>query len=231
MREDGLVQEAAVVGVDRSIPGLLVFCVDGADSMSDEAYLDASWQSVADANSRAEAFSQVTKDMIKLLTSNINYSPMDKENIIRAQLYDRFSAQIEEMYTRLDNTEGSPNLDLPALEDYLTTAFQNTVGVSLETLKTDFFTASMDSLKAIQMRQMIQKSLSLNTNRLSANVIYEKANVKNLGLIESHSCSWLPLTPSPRVYLSSPTRLPSNRGSIVMIHMILPSSTALSIRT
>ena len=181
MREDELVREAAVVGVDRSIPGLLVFRAEGTDSMSDKAYLDAIWPSVADANSRAEAFSQITREMIKLLPSNINYPQTDKGNIIRAQLYNRFSAQIEEIYTSLDNTEhGNKNLDLPALEDYIMTTFQDTVGIALETLETDFFTAGVDSLKAIQMRQIIQKSLSLNGKKLSANIIYEMANVKEL---------------------------------------------------
>ena len=40
MREDKVVREASVVGTDRSIPGLLVFRADGADSMSENAYLD-----------------------------------------------------------------------------------------------------------------------------------------------------------------------------------------------
>lgn len=181
MREDELVREAAVVGVDRSIPGLLVFRADGTDSMSDKAYLDAIWPSVADANFRAEAFSQITREMVMLLPSNINYPQTDKGNIIRAQLYNMFSAQIEELYSRLDDTEeGSQKLDLPTLESYLMTAFRDIVGVSLETLETDFFTAGVDSLMAIQMRQMIQKSLSLNGKRLSANVIYEMANAKKL---------------------------------------------------
>lgn len=64
------------------------------------------------------------------------------------------------MYSR--NIEGSQKFDLPVLEDYPMTAFQDNVGVSLETLETDFISASVDSLKVIQMRQTIQRSLSLN---------------------------------------------------------------------
>lgn len=181
MREDELVREAVVVGVDRSIPGLLVFRVADADFMSAEAYLDAIWPSVADANSRAEAFSQITREMVWVLSSDTTYPQTDKGNIIRAQLYTKFEAEIEEMYAQLDNIkEGGLKLDLPALEDYIMTAFRDTVGVSLPTLEADFFSSGVDSLKAIQMRQLIQNSISLNGKRLSANVIYEKANAKEL---------------------------------------------------
>lgn len=181
MREDELVREAVVVGVDRSIPGLLVFRAAGADSMSAEAYLDAIWPSVEDANSRAEAFSQITREMIKVLFSDTTYPQTDKGNIIRAQLYTKFAAEIEEMYAQFDSIkEGGLKLDLPALEEYIMTAFRDTVGVSLPSLEADFFPSGVDSLKAIQMRQLIQNNISLNGKRLSANVIYEKANTKEL---------------------------------------------------
>lgn len=84
MREDPLVREAAVVGVDRSIPGLLAFRTAGTDALSDKTYLDAIWPSVLEANSRAEAFSQITRDMIKVLPSTITYPQTDKGSIIRA---------------------------------------------------------------------------------------------------------------------------------------------------
>lgn len=181
MREDEVVREAAVVGVDRSIPGLLVFRTADADSMSDEAYLDAIWPSVADANSRAEAFSQITRQMIRVLPSDTTYPQTDKGNIIRAQVYKKFAADIEDMYAQLESTkEGHLKLDLPALEDYIITAFKNTVGISLPSLEADFFSSGVDSLKAIQMRQVIQQNISLNGEQLSTNVIYERANAKEL---------------------------------------------------
>ena len=181
MREDRLIREAAVVGVDRSIPGLLVFRAAEADSMSTEAYLDAIWPSVADANSRAEAFSQVTREMIKALPSDTTYPQTDKGNIIRAQLYMKFGAEIEDLYAQLDTVrEGGLSLDIPALEDYIMTAFRDTVGVSLPTHEAHFFASGVDSLKAIQMRQLIQNNIALNGTRLSTNIIYEKANAKEL---------------------------------------------------
>lgn len=70
MREDELVREAAVIGVDQPIPGLLIFRAKRADYTCDEAYINA--------NSRAEAFSQITREMISLLPSNVEYPQTDK---------------------------------------------------------------------------------------------------------------------------------------------------------
>ena len=181
LREDPLIREAAVVGVDQSIPGLLVFRAEGADAMSDEAYLDAIWPSVAEANSRAETFSQITREMTRLLPSNVIYPQTDKGSIIRAQLYEMFAEQIKDMYADLDKAEaGGLKLDLPALEKWLVTAFRDTIGVPLATVETDFYSSGVDSLKAIQMRRMIQKSLDLNGASLSSNIIYEKGDGKEL---------------------------------------------------
>ena len=181
IREDQIVREAVVVGVDQSIPGLLVFRAEVADYMSDEAYLDAIWPSVTDANSRAEAFSQITRDMITLIPSNVNYPQTDKGSIIRAQVYDQFVDQIKEMYAKLEtDQEGGLELDLTALEDYLIMTFKDTIGVPLESLDTDFFAAGVDSLKAIQMRRIIQRNLKLNGKRLSPNIVYESGNLKQL---------------------------------------------------
>ena len=162
MREDELVREAAVIGVDQPIPGLLIFRAKRADHMSDEAYINAIWPSVADANSRAEAFSQITREMISLLPSNVEYSQTDKGSVIRAQVYPKFKDQIKELYAKVEANEGDGlKLDVLALENYLMTSFRDTIGVLLESLATDFFTAGIDSLKAIQMRCITEKNLDL----------------------------------------------------------------------
>ena len=106
MREEELVREAAVIGVDQPIPGLLIFRAKRADYMSDEAYIDAIWPSVADVNSRAEAFSQITREMISLLPSNVEYPQTDKGSIIRAQVYAKFEDQIKELYAKVEANEG-----------------------------------------------------------------------------------------------------------------------------
>jgi len=180
-REDKLVREAVVFGIDRAIPGLLVIRSEMGDEMTDDDYLDAIWPSIADANSRAEAFSQITKDLVIPISSSVDYPQTDKGSVIRAQVYKKFEEQINETYTRFEsNQEGSLKLDLPALEAYLIKKFRSVVGVPLKSVETDFFGAGVDSLQAIQMRRVIQKTLELSGRSLSPNVIYESGNVKRL---------------------------------------------------
>ncbi|KAI9042662.1 acetyl-CoA synthetase-like protein [Aspergillus affinis] len=181
IREEDIVREAVVVGVDRAIPGLLVFRAPSGDHLSEEDYFDAIWPAIADANSRAEGFSQITREMVTLIPSDVAYPQTDKRSIIRAQVYRQFAEQIENMYVRLDEShEGLLQLDLPGLEECLQSIFQDIVGMPIETIETDFFTAGVDSLKAIQMRRIIQKTVALNGHTLPQNVVYNKGNVKRL---------------------------------------------------
>ncbi|KAF2836216.1 acetyl-CoA synthetase-like protein [Patellaria atrata CBS 101060] len=181
IREDPLVRESAVVGVDQPIPGLLVFRAKEADHMSNDAYIESIWPSVADANSCAEAFSQITKEMIIPIPSHVEYPQTDKGSIIRAQVYAEFADEIKEMYATLEGKqEGTLILDQVELEDFLMKAFKEAIGVALETPETDFFSAGIDSLKAIQMRRVIQKSLHLNGQVLGQNVVYEYGNARRL---------------------------------------------------
>ena len=179
IRQDDLVREAVVVGVDRAIPGVLIF--RASDNLSTEEFLDAVWPSIEDANSRAESFSQITKDMVAILSSNVEYPKTDKGSIIRAQVNEKFADYIDEMYHSLEgDQEGNLQLDLAGIESFLKDTYKDVVGTTLESLDTDLFNAGVDSLKAIQMRRIIQKTLHLNGNHLSSNVIYEYGNFEIL---------------------------------------------------
>ena len=179
IRQDDLVREAVVVGTDRAIPGVLIF--RASDHLSNEEFLDAVWPSIEDANSRAESFSQITKDMVAILPSNVEYPKTDKGSIIRAQVNEKFADYIDEMYHRLEgDQEGDLQLDLAGIESFLKDTYKDVVGTTLESLDIDLFNAGVDSLKAIQMRRIIQKTLHLNGNHLSSNVIYEHGNFETL---------------------------------------------------
>ena len=183
MREDPLVREAVVVGIDRSVPGLLVFRATGADTLPEETYLDAIWPSVVEANSNAEAFSQITRDMIKVLPLEITYPQTDKGSIIRGQIYKVFGSEIETLYTKAgSNFPGGLKMDLPTLENWILTTFRSTIGIALPSPSAEFFSSGVDSLKAIQMRRLVQQTLDLRGATLSPNIIYEKANTRDLAL-------------------------------------------------
>ena len=179
IRQDDLVREAVVVGVDRAIPGVLIF--RASDHLSTEEFLKAVWPSIEDANSRAESFSQITKDMVAILPSNVEYPKTDKGSIIRAQVNEQFADYIDEMYHSLEgDQEGDLQLDLAGIEAFLKDTYKDVVGTTLESLDIDLFNAGVDSLKAIQMRRIIQKTLHLNGNHLSSNVIYENRSFETL---------------------------------------------------
>ncbi|KAF2644124.1 acetyl-CoA synthetase-like protein [Massarina eburnea CBS 473.64] len=189
IRESDLVREAVIVGIDRPIPGLLVFKSHLADGLSDDEYIDSIWPKIKDANSAAESFSQVTRDMIWVFPSDVEYPRTDKNSIIRAQVYRTFSEQIDDLYARMETLEGSLRLSRPAIETFLKQTFEDIIGASLPSVETDFFTAGVDSLKAIQMRRVIQKTLDLGDHKLSPNVVYEHQNPKKLAAYLHSLCN------------------------------------------
>lgn len=59
-------------------------------------------------------------------------------------------------------------------------AFRDDVGVELPTIESDFYSSGVDSLKAIQMRRLIQNRLDTGGNTLCSNVVYEHGNARGL---------------------------------------------------
>jgi acyl-CoA synthetase (AMP-forming)/AMP-acid ligase II len=180
IRESELVREAVVVGIDRPIPGLLVFKSHLAEQIPNDEYIDAIWPKIKDANAAAESFSQITKDMIYVLPADVEYPRTDKNSIIRAQVYRTFAQQIEELYTRMETQKGSLKLSLAAIEQFLKQVFEDIIGSEIPSTETDFFSVGVDSLRAIQMRRVIQKTLDLGGRELGPNVVYEHQNPKKL---------------------------------------------------
>ena len=181
IREDALVREVAVVGIDKPIPGLLVFRKQEADHMSDDEYLDAIWPTVADANSRAEGFSQITRDMAKLLPSTAEYPQTDKGSIIRAKVYRRYADTIEQMYQSLDDSqEGTLELSFEEMREWLLKVLREEVGIDVAGATSDLFSAGLNSLQATQARRTIQKNLNIRGHKLGSNVLYDRGNVEKL---------------------------------------------------
>ncbi|CZR55845.1 uncharacterized protein PAC_05733 [Phialocephala subalpina] len=176
------VREAVVFGVDRSIPGLLLFRGENARGLSDDEFLDAVWETIEDANSKAEGFSQMSRDMIVVLDEEIQCPITDKSSIKRAAVYRDFKDVIDDVYARLESSqEGSLVLNLPELETWIVGKFAD-IGIVLENKETDFFSAGVDSLKAIQMRAIIIKSLDIGGNaaKCSNMVVYDSKNAAGL---------------------------------------------------
>ncbi|KAL8666683.1 MAG: hypothetical protein Q9202_001221 [Teloschistes flavicans] len=178
-----LIKEVVVFGVARPMPGLLAFRADAAKDLTDEEFIKEIWPIVGAANQNAEGFSQIGQDMIVPLQAGIEYPQTDKGSMIRAQMYRIFEQEINDAYDRLeDQQEGTLQLALPDLEEHLLNIGRELIGEPLENKTTDFFSAGMDSLRAIQMRGLIVKDLDLggNSKKLSQNVVFETSNIENL---------------------------------------------------
>jgi long-subunit acyl-CoA synthetase (AMP-forming) len=80
------VKEAVVFGVDRPVPGLLLFRSLEAGDVSDDEYLDVVWPAIAEANSKAEAFSQIGRDMVVVQGEDVPVPSTDKSTFKRAQV-------------------------------------------------------------------------------------------------------------------------------------------------
>ena len=187
IRQEPFVKEAVVFGIDQAVPGLLVFRSSNEDavSLSDEKYIDHIWPAVQDANTRAESFSQISREMIILVAADGDCPTTDKSSIQRAQVYRKFAPEINKVYEKLDyGLEGILELEIPQLETFIIEISRAQLDIALDNADTDFFAAGMNSLKAIQLRGLLRKNLKLghdDTNTvLSPTVIFDCGNTARL---------------------------------------------------
>ncbi|RGP81756.1 hypothetical protein FLONG3_141 [Fusarium longipes] len=185
IRQEEIVKEAIVFGDGRTYPGILIVKADRAADMPDDEYLDAIWPSVEDANSRAESFSRIPKELVVIVPADVSYPRTDKGTFIRVPTYRQFQKEIEAAYSRYegqDDQAGSLTIEGKELEDYLLEQLKSKCGVELESSKADFFASGVDSLQCIQMWSLIKREIDLggNQSELGQNVLYETGNVKLL---------------------------------------------------
>lgn len=180
--QESVVSEVVVFGVEREVPGLLLFRAEGGGNLSEEEFLNRVWPAIEDANSRAEGFSQIGKEMVIVLPPGTKCPITDKSSIKRAQVYRDFAAVIDSAYNRLqDSKEASLVLEAGEMEIWIVKAFQS-LGVNLADEKTGFFSAGVDSLKAIQMRGLIVKNLDMKGSaaKVPSMVVYDCGNTEKL---------------------------------------------------
>ena len=185
IQQDPRVKEAVIFGVDRPVPGLLLFRAKSAAGLSDSEFVDQVWPAVEEANSRAEGFSQIARDMIAVIPEDIDCPSTDKSSIKRAQVYREFASVIDEIYKKLEYTPGgSLQLSVKELETWILSTFRS-IGIALEDRRTDFFVGGVDSLKAIQMRGLILKNIDLggNVEKCKSLIVYDCGNAERLAKV------------------------------------------------
>lgn len=183
IRKDPFIREAVVFGIDRPVPGLLLTRADVAQNLSGEEFLDRVWPTIQNANRHSEAFAQITREVVIPLPLGTEIPITDKMSVKRAQVYRDFAQVIDNVYTRLDDSLGGDlQLEIPELEQWIMTTFKTSLGVTLDDRETDFFFAGVDSLKAIQMRGLIARTLDLggNAKNCGAMIVSDCGNTMQL---------------------------------------------------
>ncbi|KAF7617528.1 putative NRPS-like enzyme [Aspergillus flavus] len=182
IKQSPLIQEAVVIGVGKSVPGLLIFRSDEARSFTDEQYLDLIWPTVEDANSRAEQFSQISRDMITILPVGSICPRTDKGSMIRAQIYAKYADVIEEAYTKLEQTtDGTLKLDQSNTVAHVMRVCREELGFPISSPDSDFFSEGVDSLKAIHLRRLILRDFKITDSKtIGQNVVFETGSVSRL---------------------------------------------------
>ena len=183
IRQHELVQDAVVFGFQKSVPGLLLFKHERAADLTDEEFLDTIWLAIEDANSKAETFSRISREVIVVFPHNTRYPQTDKGTFIRAKVYEEFAKDIAEAYEKFENSHlGSLQLNIEELESFLLTKFKDDLKVDLEGPDSDIFAAGVDSLQTTRMWRIIKQELDLGAaaQSLSQNIVFEKGTVKAL---------------------------------------------------
>ena len=152
IRQDPLIKECCVFGTGKSIPGIIVFRNDASRDMPDRQFIDAIWPTIESANAQAESFSQISKETIVPLGSEVDYPKTDKESIKRSQIYHAFAKDIEMMYKKVEYADtGTLQLEIPLMKKWIMETFREHLGVQISTFQDDFFANGVNSLQAIQV--------------------------------------------------------------------------------
>ncbi|KAK5098463.1 hypothetical protein LTR70_002675 [Exophiala xenobiotica] len=184
IRQHELVKEAAVFGVERTVPGVIVFRSEHAANLSDDEFLDRIWQQIEDANSQAETFSHIPRDLVVVRPFDEVYPRTDKGTIIRAQLYEQYRGMIQTAYDRFEGDAMPAEsgslliLNVAELEIFLLDKFRNELQIDLESSTSDMFSAGVDSLQTTRIWHMIKKEIDWGGNQLSQNIVFERGTVR-----------------------------------------------------
>ncbi|EED14989.1 NRPS-like enzyme, putative [Talaromyces stipitatus ATCC 10500] len=183
IKQSPLVREAVVFGIGREVPGLLLFRELGTSQLDDKEFLDQVWPTIEYANSHAESFSQINREMVAILPMDVECPLTDKNSIKRGLIYEQFADLIDSIYAAAEssNKVQSLQLTIPELENWILENVR-AQGYEIEDVTTDFFTAGMDSLQAIHLRGVIIKNLDLGgrESECTSMIVFDCGNTQRL---------------------------------------------------
>lgn len=196
LRQHSLVRDALMFGIDRLVPGMLIFKAESAASKSDEEYMLDIQSALDEANALADSFARISSDMVIVIPQNIDYPKTDKSNIIRAATYRLFEDDIGVKYQDAEKRQvGQSSINLqapmsiPELQGHLKSLFQQLPGVTIQGVDADLFAAGVDSLQAVQVRNSILRDLNTGDAHLPANFVYDSRTISTMAARIFHMSS------------------------------------------
>lgn len=183
IRQHPLLKEAVIFGVDRPVPGLLLFRTLGTSHLTDEQFIEKVWPWIEESNAQVEDFSQISREMIIVFPEHIDCPSTEKSSIKRAQIYRDFATVIDSVYREPTSNGEQARLQLTVheLESWILDTCQ-LLDCEVPDIETNFFAAGIDSLKALHLRSMIQKHIDLGgrQSQCTSMIIFDCGNAKAL---------------------------------------------------
>ncbi|KAI1099196.1 acetyl-CoA synthetase-like protein [Jackrogersella minutella] len=163
IRESPLVRDVLIIGNDRLVPSLLAFRSTTAYGLTDDELVEAIQPYMESANLIADEIARLTPDMIAPLGVDVEYPATDKNNIIRSAAYAQFEDVIEALYSKdkgaVDGRDGKNlKFDVEQLEQFVLSLIREQSGIEVPDVHADLW---VDSLRAAQVRRLLQRDLDL----------------------------------------------------------------------
>ncbi|KAJ5773779.1 hypothetical protein N7457_008675 [Penicillium paradoxum] len=189
IKQHPFIHDAVVVGVERAAPGLLVLKADDckSENLTEDQFLDTIWPTIQEANSHAEAFSQISRNLVAILPHEAKFPRTDKGSMIRAQVYEEYTELIESLYSKEVQIVGNIQLGIAETEAVLLQLAQQELGIHLSSVESNFFAEGVDSLKAIHFRRLILERFKFEPSQTPGrNAIFESGCLSQLA---RHICA------------------------------------------
>ncbi|KAK6437711.1 putative NRPS-like protein biosynthetic cluster [Oleoguttula sp. CCFEE 5521] len=169
------VAEAVAFGANKPRLGLFLIPSESTLCSTDDELIDEVWPSIEESNKAAPGYSQMSRDMVKVLPKLTLYRRTDKGTVIRAAFYRNFKDLIDQAYH-----EGAPSgalvLKGNELISYLRTQLLDVASMpagAVINADTDIFSLGVDSLQSIRLRSAILKNLDVGGHKLPQNFAFD----------------------------------------------------------
>jgi hypothetical protein len=183
IRDNKYVTEAVLFGSGKARVGMMIIPSTATQGLSAEEIETLLVPALAKANEVVPAYAQLSLDMVRILPIGTEYPRTDKGTVIRAAFYRTFEAQIEETYDTAEVSSGELCFSEVELRQYIRTELDKILTLSTSSLiknDTDFFSAGIDSLQAIQLRSVLSKNIQTNGEKLTSNIVFDFPSINAL---------------------------------------------------